>query len=100
MNDLKSLTAPSVIPTLYHVYTIDDELISNLPALLLSDPLLKPILFGFTPKHVSMSMDGIKSGEFDGFVGLKPAEINKFLQSQITRAQIDMIPIIGEKAAE
>ena len=50
---LSTFSVPSPLPLLYHVYSIDDSLISDIPLLTAADPSLTVILFGFTAKHVS-----------------------------------------------
>jgi hypothetical protein len=77
---LSTFSVPSPLPPLYHVYSIDDSLITNIPLLTAADPSLTVILFGFTAKHVSNTIGQIKDGAFDGFTGIKPAEINALLQ--------------------
>lgn len=77
---LSKFSVPSPLPLLYHVYSIEGYLITNIPLLTAADPSLTIILFGFTAKHVGNTIGQIKDGAFDGFTGLKPAEINSLLQ--------------------
>jgi len=75
------------------VYSIDDTLLTHIPLLTAADPSLTVILFGFTAKHVSNTIGSIKDGAFEGFTEFKPAQINAHLQSQITRAVADVVPL-------
>ena len=90
---LCSFSVPSPLPLIYHVYSIDDSLVTQIPLLAAADPSLTIILFGFSAKHVSNTIGQIKDGAFEGFTGVKPAEINSLLQKQITRAMADVVPL-------
>jgi len=66
---IKEAATPCSLPLLHHVYTINDDLLMELPEILKEEPKLEVIVFGYTSKHVMNLVGPVKEGKYEGFIG-------------------------------